>query len=120
MESKHSFTLKIKKIEELSHLTDIKKSLKTKGILCIRNCELNEDLKKKILKEENPFIENAFEASLINFRKLNTTAVLLTFNLQEQPCYVITVTNTKTQKQYADENGFAENAKRRPQKWQNY
>ena len=40
---------------------------------------------KKTLKAEYSFIENITEASFIKSRNPNTAAVLVTFNLQEQP-----------------------------------
>ena len=39
---------------------------------------------KKKLEKEYPFIENAVKASFIKSTNPNTTAVLLTLNLQEQ------------------------------------
>ena len=58
---------------------------KTKENIYIKNCEIIGEFEKQNLEEEHPFIENAVEAILIKSREPNTTAVLLTFNLHEQP-----------------------------------
>ena len=54
------------------------------GIIYIQNCEFNEEIKKKI-KDGQPSIEKAVEASFINSRNPSTMADFLTFHLQEQP-----------------------------------
>ena len=51
----------------------------------MQNCKANEEFEEKKLKEEFSFIENAVEASFFRSRNSNTTAVLFTFNLQENP-----------------------------------
>ena len=96
-DSKNGFSFKVKPILQLNLLSDIKKFEdfsceitfhkllnQTKGIIYLQNCEFNEEF-KRTLKEAYPFIENAIETSFIKSKKSNATAVLLTFNLQEQP-----------------------------------
>ena len=89
-DSKNGFSFKVKSSLQLNQLSYIKKFEdfscemsfykflnQTKGIINIQNCEFNKELKN--LKEAYPFIGNAIEASFINSRNSNTSAVLLTF-----------------------------------------
>jgi len=100
VDSKNEFSFKVKPILQLNLLSDMKKFEdfyceitfhkilnRTKGYIYKQNCELNKELKEK-LKEAYLFIENAIEASFIMSRNSSTSAVLLTFNLQEPP-YII-------------------------------
>ena len=96
MDCKNGFSFKVKPILQLNLLSDIEKfggfceiifykfSNQTKGIIYIQNWEFNEEFEEN-LKKTYPFIENALEASFIKSKNSNTMAVLLTFNLKEQP-----------------------------------
>ena len=87
--SKNRLSFKVKPILQLNLLSNIKKVEdfscenifhnllnQTKEIIYLQNCEINEDLKKN-LKEADPFIENAIEASFRKSRNSNTKAVSL-------------------------------------------
>ena len=110
-----------------------------KGIIYLQSCEFEEEF-KTYLKEAYTSIEDAVEASFINWKNSKAKPVLITFNLQEQqytiyipgqpsdtvvynikigPWYVISATHRYTQKQDADEKKFTEIAQRRPRMWQN-
>ena len=95
-DSKNGCSFKVKPILQLSLLSDIKRfedfSCKitfhkflnqTKGIVYLQNCEFNTQFEKS-LKEVYLFIENVIESSFIKSMNCNTTAVLLTFNIQIQ------------------------------------
>ena len=72
----------IKTFEDFSYEITFRKFLnQIKVIIYLQNCDFNEELKK--LKEACPLIENAIDASFIKSNNTNTTAVLLTFSLQE-------------------------------------
>jgi len=74
----------MKKLRDFPCEITFHKSLnQIKGIIYRKYCEFHEDFGKKILREYYPFIKNAIEASFIKSRNSKTTAVLLTFNLQE-------------------------------------
>ena len=73
--SKIRFSFKVQPILELKLFSYIKKLLwiffhkflnKTKEIIYIHNYNFTEESEKKSLKEEYPFIENAFIASLVS------------------------------------------------------
>ena len=93
----NGYSFKVKPILQLNLLSNIKKFedfsceisfhkflSQTKGIIYIQICEFNEEF-KRTLKETYPFIGIAIEESFIKSKNSNVTAVLLTFNLQEQP-----------------------------------
>ena len=97
-ESKNGFSCKVKPILQLNLLPDIKKIEdfcehtfhkfvnKTKGISYIQNWDFIKDfLAQNYPRRSVSFHLKQNEASLFKFRSFNTTAVLLTFNQQEQP-----------------------------------
>ena len=96
-DSKNGFVYEVKPILQLSLRSDIKKLEdfsceiifhtflnQTKRNIYLQNYELNEEFENS-LKEAYPFIKNAIKANIIKLSKSNTTAIHLTFNLQEQP-----------------------------------
>ena len=74
----------IKNFEDFCEITFHKFLNRTKRIIYLQNCKLKEELKKN-LKVADPFVESSIEVSFIKAWNSNTTTVLLTFNLQEQP-----------------------------------
>ena len=96
-DSKNRFSFKGKPLLQLNLLSDIEKFEdfscdinfhnfvnQTNGFIYLQNCKFNEEF-DRTLKEACPIIENAIEASFIKSKNSNASAVILTYNLQEQP-----------------------------------